>query len=108
MVEEIVVQKGPFGDKYIFGLLYGHLAELQLVFGVDNLSPTFEILGETVEPIKKREDLQKLSFIGTKTYLALDEETKVPKWRATFPKFYNDFGQVSASVLVFMVFDAFD
>ena len=108
MLEEIVVQKGFNGDKHVYGLPHNTYPILQVCFKPDRLSPVFEIYSTVVEPIQERDDLQKLTFVGTKTYLALDRETQVPKWRVTLPIFYNDFGQPNAEVLVFMVFFAID
>ena len=87
---------------------YNHLdhfqSPLQLFFETNTRWPIFLVEGEICEPIMEKDGLLKLNVNRIQTYLALEKETRLPKWRITIPTFYNEIERTDGEVLVFMLF----
>ena len=76
---------------------------LQVLFETDKIQPVFKLRDTIIEPIKEKDELAKLTFIRTNTYLVLDKQTQTLRWRVTLPAFRNNLDSRKRNILVFMV-----
>ena len=104
LLEELQPQDGLVTDGVSFVLPNSSYVLFKVILKKNNHSPVFKVEEKVSKPIEKKDEFLKLPFVGTNTYLALDEETRVPKWQITLPILLNDKICEGQTVLVFVVF----
>ena len=104
LLEECQPQNDLVTDKLSFVLPNSSYVYFQVLLKANNSLPIFKVEEEVSKPIERKNWFFKLICIGTKTYLALDEETQIPKWRITIPIFVNNNSCKGHTFLIFIVF----